>query len=42
MIQKALGDDAMNVVQIKVWHERFKDGQESVERDPHSGRSTQG
>ena len=25
-------------MQIKVWHKCFKDGQESVESDPHSGR----
>ena len=38
MIQKSLGDDAMSAVQIKVWHECLKDGRESVESDPHSGR----
>ena len=38
MIQKAFGDDAMNTVQIKVWHKCFKDGGDSVESDPHSGR----
>ena len=38
MIQKAFGDDAMSAVQIKVWHKCFKDGRESVENDPHSGR----
>ena len=38
MIQKAFGDDAMSAAQIKVWHKRFKDGRESVESDPHSGR----
>ena len=26
MIQKAFGDDAMSVAQIKVWHKCFKDG----------------
>ena len=36
MIQKAFRDDAMGAAEIKVWH---KDGQESVESDPHSGRS---
>ena len=25
MIQKAFRDDAMNAVQIKVWHKHFKD-----------------
>ena len=29
MIQKAFKDDAMSVVQIKVWYKHFKDGQES-------------
>ena len=38
MIQKAFGDDAMSAAQIKVWHKRFKDGRESVESDPRSGR----
>ena len=38
MIQKSFGDGAMNAVQIKVWHKCFKDGQESVESDPRSGR----
>ena len=38
MIQKFFGDDAMSVAQIKVWHKCFKDGQESVESDPWSGR----
>ena len=42
MIQTAFGDDAMSAVQIKVWHKHFKDGQEYVERDPHSGRSATG
>ena len=38
IIQKALGDDAVSAAQTKVWHKCFKDGQESVESDPHSGR----
>ena len=38
MIQKAFGNDAMSAVQMKVWHKHFKDGQESVESDPRSGR----
>ena len=42
MIQTAFGDDAVSAVQIKVWHKHFKDGQEYVERDPHSGRSATG
>ena len=28
----------MSAAQIKVWHKHFKDGQESVESDPSSGR----
>ena len=28
----------MSAAQMKVWHKCFKDGQESVESDPHSGR----
>ena len=39
MIQKAFGDNAMSAVQIKVWLKCFKDGQEFVESDPHSGRT---
>ena len=38
MIQKAFRDDATSAVQIKLWHKVFKDGQESVESDPYSGR----
>ena len=38
MIQKAFGDNAMSAAQIKVWYKHFKDGRESVESDPHSGR----
>ena len=38
MIQKAFRHDAMSAVQIKVWHKHFKDGGESVESDPCSGR----
>ena len=30
----------MSAAQIKVWHKLFKDGQESVENDPQSGRPT--
>ena len=39
MIQKAFRADAVSAVQIKVRHKRFKEGQESVESDPRSGRS---
>ena len=28
----------MSRAQIKVWHKHFKDGQDSVESDPCSGR----
>ena len=38
MIQKAFRDDAMSAAQIKVWHKCFRDGRESVESDPRSGR----
>ena len=38
MIQEAFGDDAMSAAQIKVWHKCFKDGRESIESDPCSGR----
>ena len=38
MIQKASRDNAMSAVQIKVWRKCFRDGLESVESDPHSGR----
>jgi [histone H3]-lysine36 N-dimethyltransferase SETMAR len=37
-IQKAFGDDAMSITQIKEWYNRFKDGRPSVESDPRSGR----
>ena len=38
MIQ-ALGDNAMTA-QVKVWHKCFKDGQESIDSEPHSRRPT--
>ena len=38
MTQKALRDDAMTAVQIKVRHRCFRDGRESVESDARSGR----
>ena len=38
MTQKVFRDNAMSATQIKVWHKHFKDGQESVESGPHSGR----
>ena len=37
MTQKDFSDDAMSAVHINVKHKCFKDGRESVERDPHSG-----
>ena len=40
MTQKALGFHAISAVQIKVWNKFFKDGRESVENDPPSGRPT--
>jgi len=38
MIKKAFGDDSLSEAQIKLWYRRFKDGWESVESDPRSGR----
>ena len=38
MMIQAFGDDAMSAAQIKVWYKCFKDGGESVENDPPSGR----
>ena len=38
MIQKAFRYNVMSAAQIKVWQKHFKDGQESVESDPCSGR----
>ena len=38
MSQKASEDNAMSAVQVKVWHQCFKDDWESVESDAHSGR----
>ena len=38
MIKKAFGDDSMGEVQINFWYRRFKDGWESIESDPPSGR----
>ena len=31
-------DEAMSATEIKMWHEHFKDGRESVESDTCSGR----
>ena len=38
MIQKAFEDDAISAAHVKVLHRRFKDGRDSVESDPRSGR----
>ncbi|XP_042243425.1 protein GVQW3-like [Homarus americanus] len=38
MMKKAFGDDSMSEAQIKLWYKRFKDGRESVESDPRSGK----
>jgi len=38
MINLAFGDDSLSEAQIKLWYRRFKDGWESVESDPRSGR----
>ncbi|XP_076045657.1 protein GVQW3-like [Oratosquilla oratoria] len=43
MIKKAFQDGSLSEAQIKMWYKRFKEGGESVESDPHSGRpSTRG
>ena len=38
MIQKAFGPHAMSAAQVEPWHKHFRDGRESVESDPRSGR----
>jgi len=38
MVRKAFGDDSMSEAQIKLWYRHFKDGWESMESDPRSGR----
>jgi hypothetical protein len=38
MIKKAFKDDSAGEVQIKFWYQHFKNGWESVESDPCSGR----
>jgi len=35
---RRLLDDSMSEAQIKLWYRRFKDGWDSVESDPHSGK----
>jgi len=37
-IQQAFRDDAMSIIQIKEWYNRFKDGSTSVNSEPHHGR----
>jgi hypothetical protein len=37
-IQRASGNDAMGVTQIKEWFDRFKDGRMLVDSDQRSGR----
>lgn len=37
-IQKAFGDDAMGVTQIKEWYNRFKNGRNSADSDQRTGR----
>ena len=40
-IQQAFGDDAMSIIPIKEWYNRFKDGSTSVDSEPrHSRPST--
>ena len=41
MIQKAFGPHAMSAAQVEPWHKHFRDGRESVESDPRSGRQQQ-
>ena len=36
---QAFGDNAISAAQMEVWQKCFKDGRESVESDPHSGKS---
>lgn len=42
MIKTAFRDDSMSEAQIKLWYRRFKNGRESVESDPRSGRPSTG
>ena len=37
-IQEVFGDVALSPTQIKEWFKRFKNGRESVESEPRSGR----
>jgi len=37
-IKKAFEDDSLSEAQIKFWYRRFKDGWESMDNDPCSGR----
>ena len=38
LLQQAYGEDAMGRTQVFDWFHRFKEGRNSVESDPHSGR----
>ena len=38
IIEKAFRDNSMSAAQIQLWHKCYKDSQESVESNPHSGR----
>jgi len=42
MIKKSFGDDSMGEAPIILRYRRFKDGCESVESDPRSGRPSTG
>jgi hypothetical protein len=39
-LRRVFGDDAMNIVQVKEWYNRFKDGRTSVESDARPGRTS--
>ena len=41
MLQTAFGTSCMNRVSVLKWHERFKEGRESVKDDESSWRSKQ-
>ncbi|GFV74844.1 protein GVQW3 [Trichonephila clavipes] len=38
MIQQAYGRESLSQVQLFRWHKMFKEGQESMEHEPHAGR----
>ena len=37
-IQRVFGNDAMGIIQVKEWYNRYKDGRTSVESEARSGR----